>query len=374
MNDTIHTLLTEVQDVLTGNILPFWLNKMQDPEGGFYGQMQGDGTIVKDAPRGGILNARILWAMSAAYRVLGKPEYLAAATHAKDYILAHFIDREHGGTYWSLCADGTPLDTKKQFYAIGFTIYGLSEYARATGDKEALQEAINLYHAIEDHAWDDVYGGYIEAQTRDWQTIADMRLSDKDENTEKSQNTHLHIIEPYTNLYRVWPDAELKQKISRLIRVFDDKIRQSNNHLGLFFPMNWQVTSAAYSAGHDIEASWLIDEAAAVIGEHHDDFVRALAEASKEGLLDNGLMHGTWWEQAETIVGFTNLYQHFGDEDALAIADRCWQAVKAHYIDYEHGEWYWGADNCNPAEDKAGFWKCPYHNSRMCLEIIERFR
>lgn len=369
----VERLKKEVQEVLENNILHFWLTRMQDPEGGFYGQMKGDGTIVQDAPRGCILNARILWAFSAAYRVLGKPEYLAAATHARDYVLAHFVDKENGGTYWSLNADGSPLDTKKQFYAIGFAIYGLSEYARATGDKEALQAAIALYHSIEDHAWDSEFGGYIEAMTCDWQPIADMRLSDKDENTEKSQNTHLHIIEPYTNLYRVWPNEELKGKISRLITVFDKNIRQPNNHLGLFFPMNWQVTSAAYSAGHDIEASWLIDEAADVIGEKHEDFVKALAEAAKEGLLENGLMHGTWWEQAETIVGYVNIYQRFGDEQALQTALDCWAAVKAHYIDYEHGEWYWGADNCNPAEDKAGFWKCPYHNSRMCLELIERF-
>lgn len=371
--EKIIQLVSEVKDVAENNILAFWLQHMQDPQGGFYGQMTGDGIVCKDAPRGGILNARILWAFSAAYRVLGKPEYLAAATRAKDYILAHFIDREFGGIYWSLNADGTPLDTKKQFYAIGFAIYGLSEYARATGDKQALDEAIALYHAIEDHAWDSTYGGYIEAMTRDWQPIADMRLSDKDENTEKSQNTHLHIIEPYTNLYRVWPNEELKGKISRLIQVFDKNIRQPNNHLGLFFPMDWQVTSAAYSAGHDIEASWLIDEAASVIGEEHDAFVKDLAAAAREGLLPNGLMHGTWWEQAETVVGYSNLYQRFADKEALQTALACWEATKAHYIDYKHGEWYWGADNCNPAEDKAGFWKCPYHNTRMCLEIIERF-
>lgn len=365
-------LKQEVTDVLRHNILSFWQTYMLDAEGGFYGQMLSDGTLVESAPRGCILNARILWAFSAAYRVLGDAEYLSTATHARDYLLEHFIDKEWGGAYWSLNPDGTPLDTKKQFYAIGFAIYGLSEYVRATGDRTSLDAAIALYHSIEEHAWDEQFGGYIEAMTRDWQPIADMRLSDKDENTEKSQNTHLHIIEPYTNLYRVWPNKDLQGKISRLIEVFDKNIRQPNNHLGLFFPMNWQVTSALYSAGHDIEASWLIDEAASVIGERHDDFVRSLAEAAKEGLLDSGLMHGTWWEQAETVVGYINIYQRFGNEEALRIALRCWEQIKAHYIDYEHGEWYWGADNCNTAEDKAGFWKCPYHNSRMCLEIIER--
>ena len=147
-SEKVATLRTEVQEVLENNILCFWLEQMQDHEhGGFYGQMTGRGELVKTADKGAILNARILWAFSAAYRVLRKPEYLEAATRAKDYILDHFIDPEYGGTYWSLDYLGQPRDTKKQFYAIGFMIYGLSEYARATGDHEALDVALQLYRA-----------------------------------------------------------------------------------------------------------------------------------------------------------------------------------------------------------------------------------
>ncbi|MGN1229142.1 MAG: AGE family epimerase/isomerase, partial [Prevotella sp.] len=180
----------EMQDVLTGNILPFWIDKMVDRQnGGFYGRIDGHGNLHPDAEKGGILNGRILWTFSAAYRVLGKPEYLEMATRAKDYIIAHFIDREYGGTYWSLDCHGNPKDTKKQFYAIGFMIYGLSEYVRATGDKEALDYAIGLFDCIEEHSLDVVYNGYIEACTREWGEIADMRLSDFDANYPKSQNT-----------------------------------------------------------------------------------------------------------------------------------------------------------------------------------------
>ena len=186
-----------MQDVLTGNILPFWINNMVDREnGGFYGRIDGHGNLHAEAEKGGILNGRILWTFSAAYRVLGKPEYLEMATRAKDYIIAHFIDREYGGTYWSLDYKGNPKDTKKQFYAIGFMIYGLSEYVRATGDKEALDYAIQFFDCIEEHSLDVIYNGYIEACTREWGEIADMRLSDLDANYPKSQNTHLHIIEP----------------------------------------------------------------------------------------------------------------------------------------------------------------------------------
>ena len=193
-----------MQDVLEQNILRFWQTKMVDREnGGFYGRIDGHEVLHPEAEKGAILNARILWTFSAAYRVLGKPEYLETATYAKDYFIEHFIDHEYGGVYWSLDYKGNPLNTRKQFYAIGFALYGMSEYARATGDKEALDYALQLFDCIEQHALDPLYNGYIEAMTRDWQPIADMRLSELDANFPKSQNTHLHIIEPYANLYRV---------------------------------------------------------------------------------------------------------------------------------------------------------------------------
>ena len=202
-SDTVAAMKAEMQEVLTQNILPFWMDKMQDRErGGFYGQMTGRYELRPDAPKGAILNARILWSFSAAYRVLRRPEYLEMARRAKDYFVARFIDPDYGGVYWSLDAEGRPLDTKKQFYALGFALYALSEYARATADSEALGYALRLFDCIEQHALDPQHDGYIEATTRDWQPIADMRLSDLDQNFPKSQNTHLHILEPYTNLLR----------------------------------------------------------------------------------------------------------------------------------------------------------------------------
>ena len=201
MEKTVQRLKLEVREVLENNILRFWMDNMVDEEhGGFYGRMDGKGLLHPDADKGAILNARILWTFSAAYRVLGKEEYLTMATRAKDYVIEHFMDMEYGGVYWSLDYKGNPVDTKKQFYAIGFVIYGLTEYARATGNREALDYALQLFDCIEEHAFDREHNGYIEAMTRDWQPIADMRLSELDANSPKSQNTHLHIIEPYTNL------------------------------------------------------------------------------------------------------------------------------------------------------------------------------
>jgi len=424
MKEEVKTLKAEVRDVLENNILSFWLEKMVDKEnGGFYGQMTGEGQLVKTADKGCILNARILWSFSAAYRVLRKPEYLEAATRAKDYIINYFIDKEYGGTYWSLDYKGQPRDTKKQFYAIGFTIYGLSEYARATGDREALDYAISLYECIEEHSLDREYNGYIEACTREWGEIADMRLSELDANYPKSQNTHLHIIEPYTNLYRcikelkaaescnyvpaigsvlpigiTVPDefvVRLESSLRNLITIFTDKIlNPETHHLDLFFDMDWtREAGRLESYGHDIECSWLMHEAALVLGDETvlrkvEQVVRMVAKASEKGLNEDGSMvHEAnldtgyvdtdrhWWVQAENVVGWINIWQYFGDESALQKALRCWQYIKLNLIDREGGEWWWSRDperNINRKDDKAGFWKCPYHNSRMCLELIER--
>ena len=386
----------EVREVLENNILRFWIDRMQDNEhGGFYGRIDNNNVLYADADKGAILNARILWTFSAAYRVLGKSEYLKIATRAKRYFIDHFIDPEYGGVYWSLDYKGQPKDTKKQFYAIGFAIYGLSEYARATNDQEALEQAINLYRCVEEHALDKEYNGYIEAMTRNWQPIDDMRLSEYDANYPKSQNTHLHIIEPYANLYRVWPSKELEASLRNIIGIFTDRIlNPETHHLDLFFEMDWKRGAGQLeSYGHDIECSWLMHEAALVLGDQKvlnkvEPIVQTVAKASEKGLNPDGSMiheanltAGTkdddlhWWVQAEAVVGFYNIYQHFHDEAALEKALRCWQYIKENLIDYQHGEWYWSRHrdgSLNTVDDKAGFWKCPYHNGRMCLEIIER--
>ena len=418
------TMRDEMQDVLQNNILHFWQTKMVDREnGGFYGRIDAQGVLHPEAEKGAILNARILWSFSAAYRVLGLPEYLEMATYAKDYFLEHFIDKEYGGVYWSVDYKGRPLNTRKQFYAIGFALYGLSEYVRATGDREALDYAIALYECIEDHAFDKEYNGYIEAKTREWQPIADMRLSELDANFPKSQNTHLHIIEPYTNLYRCLKEMQaatscdyvpvlgsvlpigvsvpmetiisVEASLRNLIDIFTDRIlNQDTHHLDLFFEMDWtRGAGHLESYGHDIECSWLMHEAALVLGDQKvlrkvEQVVREVAKASEKGLRPDGAMiHEAnldtgradddlhWWVQAENVVGWFNIYQYFGDEDALDKAVRCWEYIKTQLIDYKNGEWFWSRHpdgTLNTVDDKAGFWKCPYHNSRMCLEIIER--
>ncbi len=396
MKQKVASLRHEMQEVLTDNILSYWIEKMIDStHGGFYGRITGDEVLMPQSDKGAILNARILWTFSSAYRLLKRDAYLETAKRAKDYVLAHFYDPEFGGIYWSLNYQGHPVDTKKQIYALGFAIYGLSEFHRATGDAEALEYAIRLFECIEKHSFDTQKNGYYEALTRQWGEIADMRLSEKDANECKTMNTHLHILEPYTNLYRVWKDERLKKQLHNLIELFINKIlNQESAHLQLFFDDDWNSKYNIVSYGHDIEASWLIHEAALELGDADllkrvEPLVVRIAEAAKEGFtprrgmiyernLDNGHIDADrhWWVQAEAVVGYLNIYQHFGDESALETALDCWAFIKEHLIDYTNGEWYWSLyanDTVNHIDDKAGFWKCPYHNGRMCMEMIERF-
>ncbi len=404
-------LAKQVRLELKENILPYWQEKMTDPAGGFHGRIDGHERLDPEAPEGAIMIARILWTFACAYRTFkGSAEaesYLETALRAKREIIGRFFDSGYGGIYWSIDCDGSPRDTKKQIYAIAFAIYGLAELNRATGDGEALEYAIKLFNSIEDHSFDPVKDGYFEAFTRNWERIDDMRLSEKDANESKTMNTHLHVLEAYTCLFRVWSDSRLKARLRGLIEIFTDKILGPDGHLRLFFDEDWKCSYDIVSYGHDIEASWLLHEAALVLGDEDilsrvESLVPTIVSASLEGFSHEGgmiyEMHRSasdsqehtsikgepqgiadgdrhWWVQAETVVGCFNLWDSFGDPSGLENALMCWEFIKANLIDRENGEWFWSLrsdGSLNRDEDKAGFWKCPYHNGRMCMEILER--
>ena len=391
----VQALASQAKKELKENILPYWTSKLCNPAGGFYGRISGNEETDLSAPVGNIMTARLLWTFSSAYRLFKDSAeaegYLAMATRAKDLIISRFYDPEYGGTYWSLNPDGTPLDTKKQIYAIAFTIYGLAEFNRATGDAKALEYAIKLFNSIEDHSFDTEKDGYFEAFTRTWDTIEDMRLSDKDANESKTMNTHLHVLEAYTCLYRVWKNSRLEERLRGLIGIFEKHILGPDGHLRLFFDDDWNSGYDIVSYGHDIEASWLIHEAALVLGDEAvigriEKLVPAIAAAAGEGFSPEGGMiyeknaeetdrDRHWWVQAETVVGYLNLWDHFGTQEGLENALTCWDFIKVNLIDRENGEGFWSLredGTVNRDDDKAGFWKCPYHNGRMCMEIIER--
>jgi cellobiose epimerase len=384
----------ELLDELS-RILKFWADVTPDgANGGFYGKIDNNNHVTADAPKGSVLNARILWTFSAAYNHKADPLYLQMANRAYQYISDYFIDDDQGGVYWSVDYKGSPLDTKKQVYAIAFTIYALSEFYIASADEDVKQKAIDLFYILVEKSYDPVQTGYFEAFTKDWKPIADLRLSAKDANEKKTMNTHLHVLEAYTNLYRIWPDKSLKEHIFSLLNNFSNYfINDDTHHLKLFFDEEWRGKSSLVSYGHDIEATWLLLEGAEVIGDEvmAEKIKKAsvkIADATIKGLdTDGGLWYEFepandhlikekhWWVQAEAMVGFFNTWQISGDEKYLNASVKTWEFVKNKILDKEKGEWFWGINQDGKimqGEDKAGAWKCPYHNSRACMEIIKR--
>jgi mannobiose 2-epimerase len=378
-----------------GNILGYWMMySIDEAKGGFYGKIDNSNIPEADAPKGLVLNARILWTFSSAMLLQPDEQFGQMAERAFNYIEEFFFDKEYGGVYWMVDAQGAPLNTRKQIYALAFCLYGVSEYYAATKNSAALNLGVELFNVIEEHSYDIVYGGYFEAFARDWQPLDDLRLSAKDANEKKTMNTHLHIIEAYCSLYKVWPDALLKQKIIELLEIFDQYMFDENSgHLNLFFDEQWNVKPDVISYGHDIEAAWLLQECAEIVGDEHwitvmKQHAVSTAIAAAEGLdADGGLWYELepaknhlvkekhWWPQAEAMVGFFNAWQLTGDKTFLQKSNQAWQFTKKHIIDDVNGEWFWGVDgdhNIMPGQDKAGFWKCPYHNARACMEILKR--
>ncbi len=385
----------EVEEELINNILPFWINNTIDKEnGGFYNYITNDLKINKLADKGSVLQSRILWTFSKGYGIYKNPEYLEIAKRAYDYLMEYFIDQEYNGVYWLLNYKGEPVINKKQIYSQAFAIYGLSEYYSITRENKALKIAKDIFQCIEKYAYDDEYKGYYDACDRSWSLEEDMRLSEKDLNARKSMNTNLHILEAYTNLFKVSPSEILKNRLIELIYVtMDNIIDHKNFHFKLYFDDKWNNLSNNISYGHDIEGSWLLLEAAEITG--NADLIKKAKEYSikmaktvlLEGIDKNGSIEGEiddkglinenkeWWIQAEAMVGFLNAYQITKEEVYLEQSINIWNFIKKYYIDNKYGEWFSSINNkmkANLDQVKVGIWKCPYHNSRACFEVKKR--
>jgi len=395
MNPQLIAVKEAFRKELLDNILPFWMNRTIDREkGGFYGRLSFDGKADPSAPKGAILNARILWTFSATYRNLGNKELLALADRAYEYIISHFLDREYGGIYWKLDYSGTPLETKKQIYAIAFVIYAFSEYFKASGNRKVLDKAIRLYRLIEKYSFDPVHGGYLEAFTREWQMIDDQRLSNIDENEKKTLNTHLHLLEAYTGLLQVWPDKELRDKLSALASLFTDRfLAPDRGNFYLFFDEEWHLKSDRISPGHDIETAWLLLETARLLDNHslivqaEEISVKIAESVIKTGTDETGGLvyernpekttnyDKEWWCHVEALVGFLNAWEINGDQRFAAMVSEMWDFINRFFIDRVNGEWHFRIDRQGKPYitlDKVGFWKCPYHTVRACLELMSR--
>ncbi len=393
---TLSDYRDRIEADLRQNILPFWIDQVADGERGtFHAALSNDLVPDNSGERGSLLTSRILWTYAAALRIYGEENYRAMADFAYQDLVQRYDDAEHGGLYWSIGPDDQPLRDRKQVYGQAFAIYALSEYHRATGLAEPLERAKTLFGLIETHAKDPELGGYFEAYARDWSPIEDVRLSEVDQNDPKSQNTLLHIMEAYTNLLRVWPDDAVRVALRDLVQLMLERVLNAeNHHLGLFFTTDWQPTSERFSYGHDIEAAWLLWEAAGALQDQALQRrvlaeVLAIADVTlaegidpKDGAIFNegsaaGITNDAkeWWPQAEAMVGFLLAAQLTAEDRYLNAALRLWDFIEAKLIDREHGEWFRGVTRAGElitTFEKVSFWKCPYHNGRAAMEAVAR--
>lgn len=384
-------LKNELSSELNERILPFWL-KLQDPDyGGIYGKVDYDLNVDKQADKGGIVTSRFLWTFSAAYRVTKKKEYLDAADHLYRFLKEKVYDHEHEGLYWLVDYKGNPKDATKHVYNQSFGVYAFSEYYRATKNEQALKLAKKLYLLIEEKGFNKEINAYREEFDREWNETSNKMLSANGVNADITMNTHIHVLEAYTNLYKVWPAPDLKERIENLLYILYEKIyNRETKFLGVFFDKQWNSLIDMKSFGHDIEASWLIDEAIKTIGIKNPvydqmviDIAYNVAGAAMEedGSLINEQVGDevdrtrVWWVQAEAAVGYYNAYERTGDERFLELVKDLWRYIQQHIIDKRNNsEWLWAAKpNGTPLQLNIGDpWKASYHNGRFCLEFMER--
>ena len=388
----MRTFVNEIRTHLEQKLIPFWEALKDDTYGGYYGYMGYDLNIDKKNEKGCILNSRILWFFSNAYLLLGHADLKEAADHAYLFLKQHCIDTQYGGVYWSLTYDGKTKDTTKHTYNQAFTIYALSSYYDAVKNEEALTLAYQIRDIIEEKCT-DADGYYLEAFSRTFQPEDNEKLSENGVMAEKTMNTLLHVFEAYTELYRVSQDEKTADRLRFMLDTIAEKIyNPAVGRQEVFFDKDWKPLIDLYSYGHDIEAAWLTDRGLAVLNDAaykekiapitetitNNIFERAFTDHSLLNEAENGVADTTrvWWVQAETIVGFVNAWQkHPQDEKWLDAAEEVWEYIKTRLIDKRKGsEWFWSvkADGTPDEKPIVEPWKCPYHNGRMCIEVIRR--
>lgn len=385
-------LREEARAMLAERLVPFWSSLADEAHGGFYGQVGFDLSPMKTAPKGSILNSRILWFFSSAILALNRPELLHPARHAFRFLTEYCMDREHGGVYWAVNYNGAPMDTTKHTYAQAFAVYGLAAWYRASGEEAALTMAQELYHLMESRCADAL--GYGEAYDRAFSPVDNGNLSENGVHAARTMNTLLHVFEAYAGLYQAMPDAEVANSMHRILGLFEKKIYNPGlERQEVFFDAEMNSLIDLQSYGHDIEAAWLLDWGAGLLGNTalsrrvdaitgtlvQSVYRRAYRGHSVRNERENGVEDEArvWWVQAEAIVGFLNEWQKRPRQvQFLEAALDIWDFVKKYLADPRcRGEWFWQVDAQGypcPEKPIASPWKCPYHNGRMCIEIMRR--
>lgn len=379
----------EIEHHLVYDIAPFWKKLRDDEYGGYYGFVDYELNLDEKAVKGCILNSRITWFFANAYDVTGDDSLLSEARHGYEFLRDHFVDRENGGVYWSLKYDGTPEDTTKHTYNQAFAIYALSSYYAVSKDSDALNLAYELYDVIEEKCRDE--GGYLEAFKVDFSPESNEKLSENGVMADRTMNTMLHVYEAYTELYRVGKNDKVADRLREILNLFAEKVYNPELHRQeVFFDHDYNSLIDLISYGHDIESSWLIDRGVSVLGDPEYEakiypitrdlclniFKTAFDGHSTANECERGKVDPkrVWWVQAEALLGYLNGYRKDPSKtELLEAAEAEWEFIRDHVIDPRSKEWYMHVDaQGNPETDKpiVDPWKCPYHNGRMCIEII----
>lgn len=382
----------EFRQELRDRIIPFWQGLTDKEFGGYYGLLDFDLHLDKKAVKGCILNSRILWFFSSAYLCLKDPALLENAEHAYRFMLDHCVDGDMGGVYWSVNYDGSVCDDTKHTYNQAFAIYALAAYARATGKQEPIDLAWKIYEIIESKCRDK--DGYLEAFTCDFKPASNEKLSENGVMATRTMNTLLHVFEGYSGLYQATKDERLAARIREMMDIFVEKIYNTELHRQeVFFDADYHTLIDLHSYGHDIESAWLLDWGCSLLEDEQlnarvipifTEMAQNVYEKAYHGAgLYNECERGVddkkriWWVQAETVVGFMNAWQRNPDKEYfLKASQEVWEYIKEKIIDRREGsEWYWAVqDNGQPDSSREIVepWKCPYHNGRMCIEMIRR--
>ncbi|MCL2286629.1 MAG: AGE family epimerase/isomerase [Firmicutes bacterium] len=398
MNEKYCKLLSWAKADLEGNLMKWWAeNTVDEKNGGFYGAVKYDNSPDETADRFIVLNARLIWTYSACYETTGNEKYKELAERAYRYVTTYFYDEKYGGFYTWVNYKGEPVATHKFTYGNAFAVYGLSEYARVFNCGEAKKLAQETVKLLDDNMWDAQYGGYHETASRQWHYTPNVTMLISDTRVQKTMNTHLHMVEAYTNLLRIDDSKKLRSRVRELLYLIMNKILNRDNwHFYLFQARDWTPITPDLTLGHDIEGSWLLYETAEILGEPEalEDTrkvaVNMARAAYDDGIAPNGGMHTeyhprerrysanfSWWEQNEAVVGFLNAYQLTKEEKFLDAALAALECIDKYFIDRSLGGWYaWVNDDGTPQNhrNKSDGYTCPYHNARMSIEIIKRLR
>ena len=401
----------EAETMLRQDILAVWFPRTVDnANGGFNSNFSRDWKAEPSTGKFSVFQGRMTWVAStiSIRRPELKDDYLPIAWRGLDYLRNVLWDKQDGGFYWGLQDDGSisPFYTDgKHLYGMSFALYGAAAEYKATHDPQALELCQRAFRWIDEHAHDAKNGGYFEWLARDGKPISGHPESGMIEFSPvagfpigyKSMNTHIHLLESFTQLYEVWKDDTLRNRLQELLAIVRDKVCVEPGAMNLYFTNDWRPFPEHDSYGHDVETAYLMLEAEDVLGQGHDPRTERMAkmlvdhafaygwDSTNGGFFAEGTAYGKpeikskdWWVEFEGLNALLMMHERYGrtDERYWKAFQLQWQFIKLFQIDPEfHGDYGSILPNGKPASTAKGeIWKAAYHDGRALLNVTERLR